>query len=246
MIFDSHTHLESVPLWNMEYTAEDVIALMDRYGIEKAAVSGISDMPGVHDEGLEDLYEATKKYPGRFYPYVRLNPNYVDRALEIMDKAVKEYGFVGVKLHPVCYCMLPWKAPTLRILERAAEYDIPVLFHCSDEPFCYPLEIAEAAARCPETKIIMAHMGGFYHFEDALRACEKHPNLYIDTSETMYPEKIAEAVRRIGAERILFGSDLPADNPAVEIEKIKSLRLPKEDEDRIFYKNIAGLLKVEI
>jgi predicted TIM-barrel fold metal-dependent hydrolase len=163
-----------------------------------------------------------------------------------MDLAVKKYGYKGVKFHPVHYTLHPFGRETVAILKRAAEYDIPVLFHCSDEMMCLPLQIEEAYKQSPETKVILAHSGGFFHMDDAIRIVARNKNMYMDTCENASIEGLKKAVRTVGAEKVLFGTDIPTDNPLFEIEKIKALELSKEEEDLIFYKNIARLLHLNV
>lgn len=244
MIIDAHAHMEVGPTHSD--TPELLISLMDSAGIDKAVVVSYADVPGHNDEVVEYIAEACKKYQDRFFPYIRLNARFGERAFQAAERALKEYGFKGLKFHAADNGNSPYSNNMVRLLKLAADYDVPVLFHCADEAMCYPLQMWESAKRCPETKIILGHMGGFYHVDDAINVCKRCPNVYLDTSETPYVEKIKEAIRVVGSERILFGTDIPYDNPIVEVEKIKSLNLNEEDEARIFYKNIARLLHLQI
>lgn len=246
MIIDAHAHMDEIPSLGWMDPADRVVGFLDRAGIDMAVVSTYCNMPGIKDDAVEYLYEGCSQYPGRFIPYIRLDPWYGDRALAVLDRAVKQFGFKGVKFHPAHYSLQPFGIDTVNILKRAAEYDIPVLFHCSDEACCLPLQIAEACRQSPETTVILAHMGGFYHLEDAIRVCQKYPNVYMDTCESPFPHGIEKAVRELGAEKILFGTDIPTDNPFFEIEKIKCIGLSKEEEELIFCGNIARILHLEI
>jgi len=246
MIIDSHAHMDEIPSLGWIDPPERVISFMDKAGIDKAVVSTYCNLPGIKDDALEYVLEGVNKYPDRFIPYVRLDPWYGDRALAVLDKAVREYNFKGVKFHPVHYSLHPFGEDTVKIMRRAAEFDIPVLFHCSDEAMCLPLQIAEAVRQSPATKVILAHMGGFYHMEDAIRVCKEFKNVYMDTCESPFIHGIAKAIKEVGADKILFGTDIPTDNPIFEIEKIKALKLSKDEEDLIFYKNIARLLNMTV
>ena len=109
--------------------------------------------------------------------------------------------------------MHPASEPTLALIRHAALLGVPTLFHCGDEEFSLPLQIAEAAAAVPEAQIILGHMGGYFHVRDAIRVAKRHPNLILETSAMPYPRFIKEAVAAIGAERILFASDGPGCDP---------------------------------
>ena len=70
----------------------------------------------------------------------------------------------------------------------------------------------------------------------------RFPNVYADTSGVRYWECLVQAVKRAGPHKILFGSDGPLLHPAVELYKIKMLRLPPQEEALITGGNIARLL----
>jgi predicted TIM-barrel fold metal-dependent hydrolase len=129
------------------------------------------------------------------------------------------------------------------LVKRAAEFNAPVLFHTGDESLSLPQQFAKLAEEAPEATIILAHMGGYHHTEDAIRICEKYDNLLLDTSACPYPLRIKEAIQRIGAGRVLFGSDGPGCNPALELKKIQRLGLSENEERLVLHDNIVSILE---
>lgn len=97
---------------------------------------------------------------------------------------------------------------------------VPVVSHSGDENLVTPWELCEAARLCPDTRIIFAHIGGYAHTQDALDAAADTPNIFLETSAMPYPEAIAAAVSRVGADRVILGSDAPGCSPAIELAKI--------------------------
>ena len=92
------------------------------------------------------------------------------------------------------------------------ELGVPMLARYTD-----PLPIDQVAFDFPSLPLCIAHMGGNYHYE-ALVLAEKHENVYLDTAllhffcSRMMPhvspdELIAHAVRHVGAEKVLYGSE---------------------------------------
>lgn len=55
-------------------------------------------------------------------------------------------------------------------------------------------------------------------------------------------DMVASAIRTLGAERLIFGSDVPWSVPKVEIEKIASLDVYRDDINKVLYKNAGRLL----
>jgi predicted TIM-barrel fold metal-dependent hydrolase len=242
MIIDSHTHVDESPVLGWSDPPEVIVRLLDEAQISRAVIMTYRDAPGPEERVLEYVAEAVQKYPDRLIAYARMNPRYGDEAVELFDRAIRDYKMKGLKLHPVGYVMHPTSEQTLNLIRHAAELNVPTLFHCGDEEFTMPLQIAEAASMVPEAQIILGHMGGYFHVKDAIRVAKRHPNLILETSAMPYPKLIKEAVDALGAERILFASDGPGCDPSIEVEKVRRAGLTSEQEALIFSGNTERLL----
>ncbi len=106
-----------------------------------------------------------------------------------------------------------------------------------------PLAIARAAVACPEATIILGHMGGYFHVDEAIEAAERLPNLVLETSAMPYPDKIRQAVERLGPERVIYASDGPACSPRIEVEKVRLAGLDAEAERLVLGENARRLLE---
>jgi uncharacterized protein len=77
----------------------------------------------------------------------------------------------------------------------------------------------------------------------------KNPNFYLDTSGYGHDRVgvLEYAVKKIGPDRVLFGSDFSINDPSTVISRIKNSFLSAEQQRKIFSGNLEGLLKkVEI
>jgi predicted TIM-barrel fold metal-dependent hydrolase len=243
VIIDAHLHVDHLPALGWEMGADVCIARMDEAGIERGVVMTIVDAPEVNPRALELVAEALERYPGRLEAFARIHPWYGDDAVSLLERAIGEYGFKGLKLHPVTTIAHPALEDSLRLIRAAAAHGAPTLLHCGDEPLTTPLAIAGAAAACPEATIILGHMGGYFHVDEAIEVAERHPNVVFDTSAMPYPAKIAEAVRRIGAERVLYASDGPFCSPRIEVEKVRLAGLSPDQERLVLGENARRLLE---
>lgn len=228
MIIDMHMHIEEVASLGWKMSAEDCIRAMDAAGVDRAAVMTLTDLPGLNPQGLELIAEACDRHPGRLYGFVRLNPAHLAESHRLLEQAVTELGFKGLKLHPVSTLQHPGGAATIELIRHAGELGVPTLFHCGDEPMSTPLSIARAAAACPDARIILGHMGGYFHVDEALDVAEQFPNVILETSAMPYPDKIRVAVERVGADRVIFGSDGPVSSPVLERQKVVIAALGEE------------------
>lgn len=240
MIVDSHVHVDEVPALGWIDPPDVILGKMDSCGIDRAVIMTYTDLPGVNPGALDYIASVVARFPTRFYGYVRLHPWY-PQARALLRKAV-DMGFKGVKLHPVSTLAHPGDHATVGLLREAAEYGLPVLFHCGDEPMTTPWEIAEAARQSPETTIILGHMGGYFHVDEAIAVAARFKNVYLDTSAMPYPDKIREAVSILGPDKILYASDGPGCDPRLELFKIERAALPPAAVPKILSENILRLL----
>jgi hypothetical protein len=238
-----HMHLEEVPSLGWQMSADDCITAMEAAGVDKAVVMTITDFPGLNPSALDVIAEACRAHPQRLFGFVRLNPAY-PMSKEMLTRAVTELGFAGLKLHPVSSLQHPGGNATIDLIRHAGELGVPTLFHCGDEPLSTPLSIAQAAAACPDSVVILGHMGGYFHVDEALEVAERYPNVVLETSAMPYPHKIAAAVNRIGAERVMFGSDGPVSSPALERQKVAIADLGPGAADLVMGGNAQRLLGV--
>jgi predicted TIM-barrel fold metal-dependent hydrolase len=214
---------------------------MDEAGIDRGVVMTIVDAPAVNPQALELIAEACAEYPGRLDAFARIHPWYGQESLRLLERAFG-LGFKGLKLHPVSTLAHPAGEETLRLIRAAAKHGAPTLFHCGDEPLATPLAVGRAAAACPDATIILGHMGGYFHVDEAIEVAESHDNVVLESSAMPYPVKIAEAVERIGASRVLYASDGPACSPRIEVEKVRLAGLAPEAEALVFAGNALRIL----
>jgi hypothetical protein len=243
VIIDAHLHVDHLPALGWSLEAGACVRRMDEAGIAKGVVMTIVDAPEVNPDALELIAEACAAFPGRLEAFARIHPWYGDVAVALLERALGELGFKGLKLHPVTTIAHPAGEDTLRLIRVAAAHSAPTLFHCGDEPLATPLAVAHAAAACPEATIILGHMGGYFHVDEAIAVAERHDNLLLETSAMPYPAKIREAVERLGPERVLYASDGPACSPLLEVEKVRLAGLPAEAEALVLGGNAQRLLE---
>jgi hypothetical protein len=101
--------------------------------------------------------------------------------------------------------------------------------------------VANLARRYPEARIIMAHMSG--QVESSMNLIAPYKNVYTDTSGTPIGNgEVRIAVDRLGAERVVFGSDLYGACLASNIGKVLGAGLTPEQFELVMGKNMERLL----
>ena len=244
MIIDSHVHLKHGNAARTEYSAEAIVEVMDAVGIDRSVVFAMSTTTR---RSVEMAAAAVEQFPDRLIPYAYALPSYERPALEELEEAIGGRGFRGIKIH-IGECRLT-EYIIDPVLELAAEHGVPCLVDFGGD-FASTERIARGF---PETKLIVAHFGKYLcsdaalieRFIDLAESCE---NVWLDASGVVLVWTIEEAARRIGAERILFGTDGPHPMPslvtfaALPIKQIRMLALTEEQEHLILGGSIARLL----
>jgi predicted TIM-barrel fold metal-dependent hydrolase len=104
-----------------------------------------------------------------------------------------------------------------------------------------PEDFIIAATRYPEAMLQYAHTGGGPDWEYACKALRSFPNVYLDVSGSNNENNMVEfAVKTLGVERVLFGSD---NMYYQSVGKIMDARLTEEDKRKIFFDNYNNILK---
>jgi len=242
-IIDSHTHVDEFEAFGWIDPPEKIVGLLDEANIKKAVIMTYCDAPVLKADAIAYIADAVRKFPDRLIGYARMHPQLKQKAIDMFEEAVLDLKFKGLKFHPESITTHPYHDACIALIRKAGELGAPTLFHCGDEAMSLPLQIAIAAERCPGSKIILGHMGGYFHVDDAIAVAERYDNIYLETSAMPYPQKIAEAVQRIGAERVLFASDGPGCNPALEVQKIYHAGLNEGELEYIMSANFELMME---
>jgi len=95
----------------------------------------------------------------------------------------------------------------------------------------------------PGVRVVIPHLGALNGGYEALRRRDawERENVWADTA-LAGPGTIRDYVRRFGPSRLLFGSDYPFGDPVGELEKVRRLGLPSEEEAAVLGGNLKRLL----
>ena len=234
-VIDAHTHVGTFGSWaQVACTAEQLLQEMDQFNVEQAILFA-------PDNNL--VKQTVAKYPNRLVGYVWPNPN-DPTSVDLVKKAIREWGFRGIKLHPLIHAFLPTDSSVLPIMDVARTLRIPVAIHSGHAPFSLPWSIGELAEIYPDVRIVMLHMGhghGVY-IQAAIRTAKKYDNIILETSGMPMHTKIREAVDTIGERRVVYGSDIPFHHTSVEMQRIKMAGLTERELRLVLYENAKTLL----
>jgi len=242
-IIDAHCHVGQTPY--VQQSVQSLLAEMDACGVEKAIICGMgSHIVCNNVEGNDFVSGIVKANPKRFVGFASINPWYGEGAIKELRRSVIKLNLRGLKLHPSLQGFQANDRVVFPIIEEAIRVELPIYIHSGTPVYSLPLQILALAQKYPEGKFILGHMGGADFYIDVPLSFPNTPNVYLETSLTCHTGYVAEAIRKVGSRRIVFGSDSPISQINVEIEKIRVLNLDEETLNRIMWHNIVEIVKM--
>ena len=249
-IWDVHTHLSGVPGDTPEARLGNLLEYADRLGIARLCVfMGMSFSYDPSPEAMrrenDEVLRALHHFPDRAFGFVYLNPRHTQASLDELNRCVRDGPMVGVKLWVAQHCNELTLDP---IVERAAELKAPVLQHAwlkmtGNLPGeSTPMDVAELAARHPHATIICAHTGGAW--ERGIRAIRPYPHVYAEVCGSDPTAGFTEmAVRELGSERVLYGSDAGGRSFASQLAKVLGADISMAAKRLILAGNVQRILQ---
>jgi predicted TIM-barrel fold metal-dependent hydrolase len=177
-----------------------------------------------------------------FFPWV--NPSVKeDLAYLRSNRAVIH----GIKLHPSCDKIRITDPRTEPFLRFADAEGLAVMVHCGrwQEMSSYRFAL-EAAANYPDTLFVLSHMGGdmpeleMGTIRGVIEGGLENVLLGIEGVREYWA--VQEAVDRLGADRVVFGSDFPLGHPRMYMGLVDALTLTPAQKELILGGNALRLV----
>ncbi|MCD6452731.1 MAG: amidohydrolase [Dehalococcoidales bacterium] len=278
MIIDFHTHvfspqikrnrsryIEADPCFAILYsskdtklaTADELIATMDRDGIDISVITNIGWT--THEMCVETndyILESIARYPNRLIGFATVQPQSSRAAIAEIERCVKG-GIKGIgEIRPDTQLLDINDSEVIEpFIETIRKYKLLLLFH-SSEPVGHsypgkgsvtPEILYSWITRFPDVTIIGAHWGGglpFYALMPEVK--QAMSNAYFDTAASPFlyhPQVYNQVIQLVGSDKILFGSDYPLLPPSRLLKEIDSLKLAESVKQQILATNAQKLLR---
>ena len=168
----------------------------------------------------------------RVYQWVVVEPTQPETFRQA-EQMLKHKKCIGIKIHPKLheYDILEYGD---KLFSFANDLHAVVQMHPAEIP-----QMPTFADRYPNMKLIIAHLGNDVFMDAVVSA--KHGNIFVDTSgSASHGNNVVErAVKRIGAEHILFGTD--GYSSAFQLARIAWADISEADKKKILCDNIKAL-----
>jgi len=246
-VLDFHVRLAPRP-----GARERLLSTMDDWGLSRAVVcaGGTIDLDrlsrqlikGGHvetDAGNDAVLDACAGTDGRLVPFFFANPH---RSAEAYRARAAE--FRGLEVSPAVHGVGLTDPRVAELVGVAAEHDHPVYAVCLDRPGAEVADLVGLARGFPQVSFVLGHSGIGNIDLYALTLVRDEPNILLETSGG-YTCVAQAALDRLGAGRVVFGSEYPLQHPAVELAKFQALRIPPEQWQQVAWDNAHRLLGEE-
>jgi predicted TIM-barrel fold metal-dependent hydrolase len=200
--------------------------------------------PEVLKQQNDEVIQALSHWHHRAFGFVYLNPKHVEASLAELDRCVKNGPLVGVKLWVAKECNASELDPIIR---AAAELKAVIFQHTwlkvqgNDPGESTPFDLVTLAARHTGVPMICGHTGG--DWERGIRAVRANKNISVDLAGSDPTAGFTEmAVRELGAERVIYGSDVGGRSFASQLAKVHGANIPEGAKKLIFGENLMRMM----
>lgn len=236
-------------------TYDDLSRKMVSDGIDMTVTANFGPVKAVDKINSWSLSEADKR--GCFIPLVSVYPGMRKESL----MALVDKGARGIKMHNGIQEFDACDPGLDEVYSLCAEKHLPVTLHCGEvsrhhlNDLTDEEHIEDAVKAHPDVRFVITHLAAG-NPETVFHLASRYHNIIFDTSIAFSGEhcihrihddfweddsNAKEAFRRVGCDRIAFGSDYPYGNPISDVRRILSMELTDDEKALILGKNTLGL-----
>jgi uncharacterized protein len=216
---------------------------MDRIGIAQACVFPTLGIHLEMEAGNEMALAAARAFPGRFLPYMVVDPR---RSAAVVDSELARCfaaGARGIKLHTQV-AGYPFDGPGYDpAFAFAGRHRLPLISHGVGSPDA----LRRIARANPKAHFVVAHAGASPPpaggAEGVFRVAIEEPNVYLDLASSVGRfGAFAAVVGLTGPDKLLYGSDMPWMCATYQIGRVLLAPIPEGEKRRILGGTMAALL----
>ncbi|MBM3262787.1 MAG: amidohydrolase [candidate division Zixibacteria bacterium] len=242
-IVDFHCHIGAWPQYGMFDDVDDMLRAMDATGVDQACVFDV--FHGDHRRGNDEVARVTRAHPDRFIGFAFVTPHYPEEITDELNRAFDSLGMRAIKIYPPYFDRPVTDPAWASVFEFANHRRLTVISHTwGGDTKCDPMLFVTLAAQYPQVRWVMGHAGGPpTGRESAKRAALAHPSIFLEIcSSFRNPGAIEDLIAAVGADRVVFGSDMPLFDPAIHVGRILLCNATQEEKRNMLGGNARSLL----
>lgn len=242
-VIDFHCHIGAWPQYGMFDGVDDMLRAMDRAGVDQACLFNV--FQGDHRRANDEIAAVVRQHPDRFIGFAFVTPHYPEEIEAELTRAFDHLGMQAIKIYPP-YFDRPVTDPVWEPVFRFADNRrLTLISHTwGGDAKCDPMLFVTLAERYPNVNWVMGHAGGDTKGRQAgLRAARAHPRIFLEIcSSWRNIGSIEELVEAAGADRVLYGSDMPLLDPRIHVGRVVTADIPESAKQQVLGENARRLL----
>ena len=248
-VIDFHNHLGSWGMFHMDDDPAMYLRIMDAAGVDRACVNCI--FHGDASRGNDLVASFVAQHPDRFIGVAFVTPHYPEETIKELERAFDELGMKFLKLYPTYFDRPIDDAGYMPIFEWADDRGVVIMSHSSyigeHDTLTAPRRFIGLAERFPRIRWVLAHSGNALQGQiQSVEAARARPNIYLETASSFGDHGTIEAlVEGAGADRVLYGSDMPLMDARYQISRIVTADISDEAKRKVLGLNAIRLLGLD-
>lgn len=244
--FDVNACFGHWPYWDLyDRSADDLIGLMDRNGIDRAAVISLRGVIVDWRKGNEETLFAARRYPDRLVAMATISPFLGGDGGEL-ERAI-DAGMRGVRLYPSFHSYRLDSEFVDDLCRVAGERHVPVMIPTRPMmnwrfPAVSLDSIGAVVERHPDTMFMMSGPNYLIEYRALVRLMKKCANAWYEISCLQGFGAVAKLVGEVGVERVLFGTGAVLHYPACNVAKLEHAGLGEQERAAIAWGNAERLM----
>jgi len=225
-------------------TAKDLIAQMDRSGIEKALVWHVAQKDFSATAGNGMLAEAIAKHKDRLvgcWSIITSQTGEMPASKKFFAKMASA-GVKALRAFPEAHRYLLRKEVFGELFEAMEESKVPLLLAMKSGVQVNWNETYDLLEDFPKLTVILCDVGLWGPDRYIRPLLDKYPNVYVELSEYIVDGGIEGICGRYGPGRLLFGTGFPALDHGGPMLAIKHAKVPEKSKEMIAAGNMEKIL----
>lgn len=221
-------------------TSQELIAVMDRFGIEQAAVWHRAQYDYNPLKGNQILDKCITGYEDRLMPIWTILPSISDRDFlpEIFLNNMKASGVRLLKAMPLRNRYILSEVTMGEQLSLFEELHIPLYL----EPQPGYEYIYSILKEFPRLTVILSNIGIWPSARLIYPLLNRYANVYYETGDMGLTHSYEEYCARFGSERLLYGSNFPTNYPSCSLNCLLTASLSDREKENIAHSNMERIL----
>lgn len=237
-------------LWDKAYSPAELIARMDKAGIQKALIP--AQAGGSWEVTYEYVQSMCEQFPGRLYPLAGIDPTDIEGGIRKLEKAVVDLGFVGAHSYPHWFGLPPDDRHYYPFYMKCVELDVPIQVQAGRAAQAglrnvgRPEAFDNIAVAFPELLIVGIHTGDPWERE-MISVSWKHEHVYIG-ADSRHPRTwttdFVSFIKGAGKEKVLWGTNHPVLDFADSLAGVAALGFDEETKSALLGNNLLRIYRL--